>query len=256
MKPQLFVLSRKLFDAISWEDVYKTAEGLAECGLFKFPFPVINIRAPTDCIPVLKGYDAQSMVELEGVVTKIGRRHFERRGNYVYEKRPEYDSWMEIEKVTAAPQENESQWYYVGTTEKGVSYRFHAPGRENFGKLNNFALAHLVPFLIVTLSACNVKKTTVENKLAKLGIGRNKSDSKKRYPYITYLDVPDRIEETDSEHPGTGREVAPHLRRGHPRQQRYGVGRELVKMVWIAPVFVNADKEWVRERSAYNVGPK
>jgi hypothetical protein len=47
---------------------------------------------------------------------------------------------------------------------------------------------------------------------------------------------------------------APHLRRGHIRQrQHYGPGNHFVKKIWIAPVFVNADPDFVNQRAAYNV---
>lgn len=41
---------------------------------------------------------------------------------------------------------------------------------------------------------------------------------------------------------GTGREVAPHVRRGHWRRQRFGVGNKQVRRVRIAPVLVNAHR--------------
>lgn len=39
-----------------------------------------------------------------------------------------------------------------------------------------------------------------------------------------------------------GRSVSAHLRRGHFRNQRYGEGRELVRVVWIDATMVNAEK--------------
>jgi hypothetical protein len=36
-----------------------------------------------------------------------------------------------------------------------------------------------------------------------------------------------------------------HLRRGHPRQQRFGKGHTAIKRIWIAPTFVNADDNYV-----------
>jgi hypothetical protein len=101
-------------------------------------------------------------------------------------------------------------------------------------------------FLVAVLASRNVVKTVKHSKAAKLGIGKN------RYEYTTTLSVPTQLE-NDPDHAPTGRTVCPHLRRGHIRRQHYGPNRELIKQVWIAPVFVNADERFVNSRKAYNM---
>ena len=86
-----------------------------------------------------------------------------------------------------------------------------------------------------------------ERKRVKHGIG-------KRNPYtrVTTIRVPNtRYLPDDEDHPPTGRTVRAHFRRGFVRQQHYGKGNELIKKVWIAPVFVNADGDWVGEPDQY-----
>lgn len=102
--------------------------------------------------------------------------------------------------------------------------------------------------LIVLLATKNVIKTTVRNRLAKFGVGKQRAE------YVTTLSI-GTITETEYEH-GTpsGREVRPHLRRGHIRNQRHGPELIFVKKIWVQPVFVNSDREYVpAERVAYNV---
>lgn len=114
-------------------------------------------------------------------------------------------------------------------------------------------IQQLCKALIVLLATRNAVKTTKENKLAKLGIGKRKhKDSQRNYARITTITLPEELEH-DEEHPPTGRTVAAHLRRGHIRRQHYGPQRAFVKQVWIEPVFVNADKDFVSQRKAYNL---
>jgi hypothetical protein len=97
---------------------------------------------------------------------------------------------------------------------------------------------------LVLLSTRNVVKETKESKAAKLGIGH-------KHRYVTTLKIGAITERHESV--VTGRDVRPHLRRGHIRNQKYGPSLSFVRKVWINPVFVNADKEWVGEREHYNV---
>jgi hypothetical protein len=49
----------------------------------------------------------------------------------------------------------------------------------------------------------------------------------------------------------SGGNVRPHLRRGHIRLQRYGEDFKEVKKIFIQPMFVNADKEWIEKQKTY-----
>jgi len=52
---------------------------------------------------------------------------------------------------------------------------------------------------------------------------------------------------------GTGDEVSTHWRRGHWRRQPHGKDRKSIKLVWIKPVLVRADKGAPTAGHVYNV---
>ena len=106
-------------------------------------------------------------------------------------------------------------------------------------------------YLLVALAAKNAVKTTKENKLAKLGIG--KKNPKNSYAYTTTISIGKITETTEGEGGSGGWTVRPHLRRGHIREQRYGPNNQYSKKVFIQPVFVNASGDFINSRAAYNV---
>src|SRR5262249_26360389 len=103
--------------------------------------------------------------------------------------------------------------------------------------------------LISLLAVRNIQKTTKIDKLAKLGIGRNKH----RYVYTTTLCLPPPHLIEGEESTPTGIKRCPHLRRGHIRRQRHGTGNQLTRKIWIEPVFIHADAEFVNQRTAYRI---
>jgi hypothetical protein len=105
--------------------------------------------------------------------------------------------------------------------------------------------AWLEAVLIVLLATKNTVKVTTHNKLAKLGIGK-----RNKFATTTTISLPHDLPD-DPEHPATGAAKSAHLRRGHIRRQHYGVGNQLEKKIWIAPVFVNADPDFVSARESY-----
>lgn len=226
---QLFILDREFFGVVSWEDAMATCDGLAECGLYRLPYPTITIRAPS--AQFCNWGPGRSVEELMNA------------------KEAAVDMVVELRDYQLG-QKNPSMWFvapshkHLGPVhEKNIS-DINQPGSEV--DLPRF-LANL---LITLLATKNIVKETRENKLAKLGIGKKRN----RYRYVTTLRLPNPATlETDSEHHTPGHEVCPHLRRGHIRRQRYGPKNQYVRNQWIDPVFVNADREWVKSRVAYNV---
>lgn len=102
--------------------------------------------------------------------------------------------------------------------------------------------------LIVLLATKNADKRTTESKLAKLGIGKNI----RRFAYTTTISLPGTLP-SDADNPPREGHIAPHLRRGHTRRQHYGAGNQMEKKIWIAPVFVNADPDFVAARRTYRL---
>lgn len=72
------------------------------------------------------------------------------------------------------------------------------------------------------------------------GDGHPPVDSGQSTVRILNVKAARRQHEQNSGEAGTGHSVAPHIRRGHWRRQRYGTGRSLIRRVRIAPTLVNA----------------
>jgi len=104
--------------------------------------------------------------------------------------------------------------------------------------------------LVVLLATRNAVKTRTKDKLLGLGIGKRKVRNNHKPLYTTTITVP-KISNGPQGQP-TGRTVSPHLRRGHVRQQAWGPRYQFKREVWIEPVFVNADENYVSTRVAYN----
>lgn len=109
----------------------------------------------------------------------------------------------------------------------------------------------LKKMLVVLLASRNVVKTRTKDKLAALGIGKGRRDNY-RPIYTTTLSLPGPLKDERDAAGGQGITLRAHLRRGHIRRQKYGPGLEFTKSIWIEPCFVNADENFVSERSAYN----
>lgn len=223
---QLFILDREFFGVVSWEDAQATCVDLAECGLYHLPYPIVSIRVPA-------------------------AQYFEWRPNRSIEERLKTptdsissDAVVEIRDYQLG-QIRPSVWLVFPT------YKKEQDVSDITVPSNKVQLSQFLANLLITLLATkNIRKETRENKLAKLGIGKKRN----RYRYVTTLSLPNPATlETDSEHHTPGHEVCPHLRRGHIRRQHYGPKNQYVRNRWIEPVFVNADREWVKSRVAYNV---
>jgi hypothetical protein len=118
----------------------------------------------------------------------------------------------------------------------------------------NAAAFVLSRILVVLLATRNAVKTRTKDKLLALGIGRKShrplSNQKPLYTTTITLPAGEAIYKADGT--PTGKTRAPHLRRGHVRQQPYGPRRAFIRTVFIQPCFVNADPSYVSTRVAYN----
>ena len=241
-KPHLFIIGRNTIAAVSVKEIQDTYQDLKELDLHHLPYKKCIVRIPA-CAPVSDGW--------------IKKRRFESLGH----------SWIER---------------YLEQLPDG-SFRFDIPGGwfENhlyepkqvdiwFDETNKHMKEGMLfekelgratvewelktcekveQLLVVLLATKNIVKTTHVDKLARMGIGLK---HKHRFIYTTTISVPTDIE--DDEHLVVpGKPKVPHLRRGHIRRQRFGPGNEFIKKIWIAPLIVNADKEFVDQRGAYNV---
>lgn len=102
-------------------------------------------------------------------------------------------------------------------------------------------------YLVVSLATRNTEKTVVTRAPGKIA-----RDGSLKHTHVTTLRVP-MTRYLPSDGPSTGREVKPHFRRGHIRMQPFGEGRQERKRIWIEPLFVKADPEFIDVQRAYRV---
>lgn len=215
---QAFRLSTKIIDAISFEEVDATWNAMVELGIANPPYPDMDIfiRANTEQFRTTADLEIFARVR-EGIL--------------------EPECWCQTkngEKSTLSELRNKLR---VDT-----SFTDGLMEEERFGR-------RLYRILLVLLATRNTVKRTTENKLAKLGIGTKKNP----YRFVTELELPGIETLHEEGTSGTSSKRRPHLRRGHIRNQKHGPGNEFTKKIWIEPMFIHADEEWIGERTGYNV---
>lgn len=236
----LFIIGHDALAAITDEEVAATVADLKELDLYRLPYDRVAVRLQTDdCIlpenfqPDVHGLNPRFnwWQDKDGRWhSKMGPAHFVEFRNLNLKGEP-------------AP-----MWVVHDGSDPGWQrYEFQDRGDIAVGMAER-----VINILITLLATRNAVKTTEHNKAARLGIGGKKKGSTKRYEYVTSISVP-KILEDDEEHASSGKEKVPHLRRGHIRRQHYGPKNSMVKRKFIEAVFVNADKDWVATRTAYNV---
>jgi hypothetical protein len=220
----LFILPRGSYRGANQAEVTATIDGLIEMGLCKLP------------------YDDDVYIQMSAM--DCFKRIPDDRAAIMDRHNPEV--WVVIGPLGNNPQ-TELKIVAINTVTRYQLNLFET--KTDPGEL--LMLAESAANLLITLLATrNVVKSTKENKLAKLGIGGKKS-LLKRFEYTTTISIPADLDDHESVKPGGAK--CPHLRRGHIRRQHYGPGNQLVKKIWVAPVFVNADPDFVDQRAAYNV---
>jgi hypothetical protein len=112
-----------------------------------------------------------------------------------------------------------------------------------------FMSVFLIRLLVVALATKGAHKERKIDNLVRMGIGKKDG---RRHLYTTTITVAE-VEKPEGVATATGRTMRAHLRRGHVRRQHYGPGNEFSKKIFIEPVFVNSDKEYVSLRDRYSV---
>jgi hypothetical protein len=223
---QAFVLGKDIFDALSFEEIDATYKDMEEMGIAKLPYEIVDVLLPVSAVLRIVKHDGSSEMVKEEPGTQLRLR------------------------MTDV----DYQWLYTrhGTTVDLVQFIHDYMLTQGFNDADQLqstvmAAVGVRRVLIVLLATKNIVKETKECKLLKYGIG-----SKERNRYTTTIKI-GRVTEHEGTSRGAGVERRPHLRRGHVRRQHHGPNNELVKSIFIQPVFVNADKGWISERTAYNV---
>lgn len=216
---QLFIIPDELWDRISVEEVNATYNDMAELNIAQPPFDAFDVSVPMKRL----FHNAKTHKPFEtGADSPIIFR---------YDKD---QPCRELIPETKRPE----RMHDVSSMIRLDKNRINNDVEE--------AEASLLRALIVLLATKNIIKEVKENKLAKLGIGKS--------PYKAITTIRVGVVTEHSENYTNHSSPRPHLRRGHIRNQPYGTGRELVKKIFIHPIFINADEGWIAQRTAYRLG--
>lgn len=264
---QRFVISPELFKSVSAEEVEKAWFAMKKVNIAKPPYQYFDIELTSEnvfskhaTIPKGTPYDG----DIETMITRAARIIEGIKGTNVLLK---YDFKENLEDEDAIT----SMWLDSGDgkfdkflpAKNGLSEAHTSKAepdkrRTAIGTLEIYTESIPVfctaayRLLVVLLATKNIVKEVKTNKLARLGIGKNKH----RPHTITYIHI-GKITETvtKSGKPAKiGDILMPHFRSGHVRKkQHYGLGNKYIKEVYIHSTFVNADPEWIADRTEYRI---
>ena len=232
---QLFRISDSIWNSMSLNDMRKTAQDMNEMGLALPPFKSLAIEIK------LKFFDklAQSMNKTSNV------------------KLEHYNDRLYLEVDFADPTQSiydsDVAWGAHMVDENGrISLdNLHSRG-EPYTEWVLMTVTLCMQILIVLLATKNTKIEQILNKQLMRGKFNKSQEYRSKFPITTTISI-GKIVETYTQDGEDNRNVRPHLRRGHIRNQHYGPKNELTKKIFIQPVFVNASEGWIAERRAYNV---
>jgi hypothetical protein len=243
MKRHLFVLpgdmELSLFNEEFKEEIYQTCVGLHEMGLYKYPYDEFSIKIdhskPKNSILPFDYPDQLTYVvdyeidkNNQAIITHllIDDDLEENREHY-----PNIQAYCD--KATASMAKKPELVAELGM------------GADKFNEITKAVMNALPSVLICFLATKNAVKTTTRNRLAKFGIGKQKAE------YVTTITIGARYD-SSGQHIDTKTHKRAHFRRGHIRRQHHGPNNSLEKKIWIDPIFVNADQEYV-PRAAYKI---
>lgn len=247
---QLFVISRQAFLSMSVDAVQATVEAMKEAGVYALPYDSVDVRIFGDVVSVFHqgidpGQDVRRSLAAGELVCEDGIY----RANYgdVY--------WVQFDDVSLDHNHYIKKMVFEGYR-RYANHTVVIDPKEVGDKFAPSVIERdaVAGTLVTLLATRNAVKETTHRKAAGLGIGSRKGGIRS-YEYVTTITVPDAADmEDDEDSPAApGAAKACHLRRGHVRRQKYGSGLLLTRSIFIQPVLVNADAEWVRQRGEYRL---
>jgi hypothetical protein len=216
-----------------------------EAGLFYPPFKHFHVRCP------VRGF-VEATFAHACKVEKAYSKEFKNMPDWII-KNPNHPVVIEYEFDDLTPRgETVSMPKFrslmsLGEGEAAIPWTLLTKTPE---KLCNMMNLFIYKILIVLLATKNCDRKTVENTIR--ANSKKARDDAKHYSTTTYISI-GRITETCRHESGSRSSVRPHLRRGHLRRQKHGEGRQEVKTIFIPPIFVNADREWITDRKKYKL---
>lgn len=224
IKPHIFCIGHKIWQALSMEEVAATVDGLRELGLYHLPY---------DGEIIIRIFQSASYFqEASGIVSGI----------------PAWDHCLITSRSERRPdfklseeKSGEVRLLDLPTVldDNKAIHRWRAPVPPNFCN-------HYCDGLVAILASKGIEKKTKQRTASKLAIGQ------KAGGYVTTIKLLP-LERGSTEEAAPGMPVRPHLRRGHIRNQHHGPQNSLIKKIWIEPTFVNADEQFISTRTAYRI---
>jgi hypothetical protein len=236
----VFCVEGRAYLAMSDEEVKASVAGLKEMDLYHLPFSegqiILRFLISEDHYLEARGLGEADEFTFDHILIS-------RKG----EGRRTFKIEMDVGKPTykdLTPYFEEMPKVIDGNR---VIYRFRDRGAPHILYANKDACRD---FLILLLASRGVEKKTKDvSKLRRLGIGKRDQSA----AYITTIRLSSNLQRGNAEEAKPGLPVRPHLRRGHIRHQHYGPNNSQIKKIWIEPVFVNADDDFISSRTAYRI---
>jgi len=241
---QLFRISSEVLDSLELTEINKTIKDMAQLDLSRAPFPVFAIECNEKFFNKMMG----QLKDLQEDNSMQNQRYLP-IGVYV-----EYLCFGKANDV----EDFHYRLYYIkdgkakNWYDELLDQNFTESQRDLYEGTFGTIARIMLSTLIVLLATRNSVKTTKEDKNLLNGKFNKTNKYRKDFPLTTTIGI-GHITETMRSSGDPTRSIRPHLRRGHIRNQHYGPKNEMVKSVFIQPVFVNADEGWIAERRAYNV---
>lgn len=232
----VFCIDGNVWSSMSEEEIRATVVGLKEMGLYRLPYDeeiVLRVMHGGDCYNEINGLSGGEctvdvVIRTPKSETKLAGFTLEREEN----DGTKVDALADAVKlpVTIEGKQAIHRWRMKPKDWSDAERR-----------------DHYCDGLITLLATKGLEKKSRKSKLSKLGIGKRTSE------YTTKINLSPSVQAGNLEEAEPGQPVRPHLRRGHIRRQHYGERNLLVKQIWIDPVIVNADQNFISKRTAYRI---
>ncbi len=242
-KPPIFDIPASVWATIKFTEIEDTFNDMAEADLINPPFLHFFVRVPFGAfVQATRDYAVKSGERLPGLdgfpdwIKKAAEKPLV--VEYGFRKKEPVSGKKDFDYRTRS---------FLGEGKEALPFNlFTNMPRDLSETMDLFVYKTLVTLLVTKNCDRKIVENTPRAKSAKA-----REDSKS-YSTTTYISI-GRITETYRSEGCSRGPVRAHLRRGHVRRQRIGEGRKEVKTIFIPPVFVNADREWVADRKKYKL---